>query len=98
MSINFLQVSWNGKEDACYEESVEKTASERTEGRNWKYLVVLILMIATIGFVSGFLVADGKMIKAYNEGFEKYKIEDRKFPGKEKKLPKHNRKTSRKMV
>ena len=36
MSINFLQVSWNGKEDACYEESVEKTASERTEGRNWK--------------------------------------------------------------
>lgn len=37
-----------------------------------KYLVVLILMIATIGFVSGFLVADGSMLKAYNEGFEKY--------------------------
>ena len=32
-----------------------------------KYLVVLILMIATIGFVSGFLVADGSMLKAYNE-------------------------------
>ncbi len=28
-----------------------------------KYLVVLILMISTIGFVSGFLVADGSMIR-----------------------------------
>lgn len=33
-----------------------------------KYLVVFILMVATIGFVSGFLVADGSMITAYNEG------------------------------
>ena len=32
-----------------------------------KYLVVFILMVATIGFVSGFLVADGSMLKAYNE-------------------------------
>lgn len=44
-----------------------------------KYLVVLILMISTIGFVSGFLVADGSMIQAYNEGFEKYNIEDVNF-------------------
>ena len=44
-----------------------------------KYLVVLILMISTIGFVSGFLVADGSMIQAYNEGFEKYNIEDGNF-------------------
>lgn len=49
-----------------------------------KYLVVLILMIATIGFVSGFLVADGSMLKAYNEGFEKYKIEDGNFRVKKK--------------
>ena len=49
-----------------------------------KYLVVLILMIATIGFVSGFLVADGSMIHAYNEGFEKYKIEDGNFRVKKK--------------
>ena len=41
-------------------------------------------MIATIGFVSGFLVADGSMIKAYNEGFEKYKIEDGNFRVKKK--------------
>lgn len=44
-----------------------------------KYLVVLILMISTIGFVSGFLVADGSMIQAYNEGFGKYNIEDGNF-------------------
>ena len=36
-------------------------------------------MISTIGFVSGFLVADGSMIQAYNEGFEKYNIEDGNF-------------------
>ena len=44
-----------------------------------KYLVVFILMVATIGFVSGFLVADGSMITAYNESFEKYNIEDGNF-------------------
>lgn len=44
-----------------------------------KFLVVLILMISTIGFVSGFLVADGSMIQAYNEGFEKYNIEGGNF-------------------
>ena len=36
-------------------------------------------MVATIGLVSGFLVADGSMIQAYNEGFEKYNIEDGNF-------------------
>ena len=39
-----------------------------------KYLVVFILMVSTIGFVSGFLVADGSMMTAYNESFEKYDI------------------------
>ena len=43
-----------------------------------KYLVVFILMVATIGFVSGFLVADGSMLKAYNEGFAKYNCHRRK--------------------
>lgn len=44
-----------------------------------KYLVIFLLLIGTIGFVSGFLVADGSMITAYNEGFEKYNIEDGNF-------------------
>lgn len=44
-----------------------------------KYLVIFLLLVGTIGFVSGFLVADGSMIRAYDEGFEKYNIEDGNF-------------------
>ena len=33
-------------------------------------------MVLTIGMVSGFLVADGSMIVAYNDGFDKYNIEN----------------------
>lgn len=49
-----------------------------------KYLVVFILMVATIGFVSGFLVADGSMLTAYDNSFEKYNIEDGNFATEEK--------------
>ena len=49
------------------------------KGEFGKYLVILILLIATISFVSGFLVADGSMLTAYNESFEKYNIEDGHF-------------------
>lgn len=62
-----------------------------------KYLVVLILMISTIGFVSGFLVADGSLLRAYNEGFEKYNIEYGNFrvkkeltPSQKKDITAHN--------
>lgn len=44
-----------------------------------KYLVIFLLLAGTISLVSGFLVADGSMIIAYNEGFEKYNIEDGHF-------------------
>ncbi len=44
-----------------------------------KYFVIFLLLMATIGFVSGFLVADGSMISAYNESFTKYNIEDGHF-------------------
>ena len=37
-----------------------------------KYLLIFLFMIGTIGFVSGFLVADDSMMKAYDESFEKY--------------------------
>ena len=43
-----------------------------------KYLVIFLLLVITIGFVSGFLVADGSMIKAYNEGIDKYNTEKAK--------------------
>ncbi len=42
-------------------------------------------MTATIGFVSGFLVADDSMLAAYQESFEKYHIEDGNFTLEKKK-------------
>lgn len=57
-----------------------------------KYLVIFLLLGGTIGFVSGFLVADGSMIAAYNEGFEKYNIEDGNFRSADK-LNKAQKKT-----
>ncbi len=44
-----------------------------------KYLVIFVLMVVLIGVTSGFLVAGDSMLKAYNEGFEKYNIEDGRF-------------------
>lgn len=44
-----------------------------------KYLVIFLLLIGSIGFVSGFLVADGSMLAAYDESFERYNIEDGNF-------------------
>ena len=44
-----------------------------------KYLVIFLLLALTIGFISGFDVADGSMIAAYNESFQKYRIEDGNF-------------------
>lgn len=44
-----------------------------------KYLVIFLFMTLTIGFISGFLVAGSSMIKAYDESFEKYNIEDGHF-------------------
>lgn len=44
-----------------------------------KYLVIFLFIAAVIGLVSGFLVADGSLIKAYNESYEKYNIEDGNF-------------------
>ncbi len=44
-----------------------------------KYLAIFLFMIVSIGFISGFLVADGSMIAAYNNSFEDYTIEDGHF-------------------
>ena len=48
-----------------------------------KYLVIFLLLFLSIGFVSGFMVADLSMIHAYEEGFDKYVIEDGHFIVKE---------------
>lgn len=44
-----------------------------------KYLVIFLLMVLSISFVSGFLVADGSMLTAYENSFEKYNVEDGHF-------------------
>ena len=49
-----------------------------------KYAVIFLLLAGTISFVSGFLVADGSMLKAYNDGLTKYNIEDGNFQTKKK--------------
>lgn len=49
-----------------------------------KYAVIFLLLAGTISFVSGFLVADGSMLKAYNDGFTKYNIEGGNFQTKKK--------------
>ena len=48
-------------------------------GQLGKYLAMFIFMTITIGFISGFLVAAGSMIQAYDESFEKYNIENGHF-------------------
>lgn len=44
-----------------------------------KYLVIFLFIAGLIALVSGFLVADNSLIAAYDEGFEKYNIEDGNF-------------------
>ena len=40
-----------------------------------QYLVIFLLLTATIGFVSGVLVADGSMLAAYEEALrERYRF------------------------
>ena len=44
-----------------------------------KYLVIFLLLVLSISEISGFMVASGSMIEAYNESFEKYTVEDGNF-------------------
>lgn len=44
-----------------------------------KYLVIFLFIAGLIALVSGFLVADNSIFAAYQEGFEKYNIEDGNF-------------------
>lgn len=44
-----------------------------------KYIVIFIFLTAIIGFISGFFVASNSLKVAYDEGFEKYNIEDGNF-------------------
>ncbi|SDA75979.1 putative ABC transport system permease protein [Butyrivibrio sp. INlla18] len=58
---------------------LKKRLLRELKGDVGKYIVIFILMVLSIGFVSGFLVAGESMILAYNESFDKYNIEDGNF-------------------
>lgn len=63
-----------------YEKSIVETSSKRDKKVILeKYIVIFLFMTLTIGFVSGFLVADDSMLAAYDESFEKYNIEHGNF-------------------
>lgn len=83
--------SWNGNTSANMRSSIRK--GNRNKRHNplmkriprelrtdlGKYVVLFLFLALTIGFVSGFLVADGSMIKTYSDSFSKYKIENGHF-------------------
>ena len=66
---------------------LRKRIFRELRGEAGKYIVIFLLLAMTISLVSGFLVADGSMITAYNESFEKYNVEYGNFRV-EKKLNK----------
>ena len=49
-----------------------------------KYIVIFLFITMMISTVSGMLVAGGSMKQAYEDGFEKYNIEDGNFELMEK--------------
>lgn len=49
-----------------------------------KYIVIFLFFVMAVSAVSGFLVADNSLIKAYDESFDKYNIEDGNFELDEK--------------
>ena len=63
---------------------LRKRIGRELRGDFGKYAVIFLLLTFTIAFVSGFLVADGSMIQAYNESFSKYNIENGNFRVKNK--------------
>ena len=44
-----------------------------------KYIALFLFMALMIGLVSGFIVADSSMIKAYNDSFDKFAVENGHF-------------------
>ncbi len=58
---------------------LHKRLPRELAGDPGKYAVIFLFMTAVIGFVSGFLVAGSSMIRAYDDSFEEYRIEDGHF-------------------
>ncbi len=75
--IPAVDLDWLG--GSCMKNPLHKRYLRELKQDAGKYLVLFLFLTLTIGFVSGFQVADSSMTKAYDESFEKYKIEDGHF-------------------
>ena len=49
------------------------------KGEMGKYMVIFLFMMLTIGFTSGYFVANSSMLQASEESYDKYNIEDGNF-------------------
>ena len=49
------------------------------KGEMGKYMVIFLFMMLTIGFTSGYFVANSSMLQASEESYDKYNIEDGHF-------------------
>ena len=54
------------------------------KGEMGKYMVIFLFMMLTIGFTSGYFVANSSMLQASEESYDKYNIEDGHFVVKKK--------------
>ena len=64
MNLRFLQVNWIGKGGGKMKNPLNKRLPREFKGEFAKYLSIFLFMTATIGFVSGFLVAGSSMMRA----------------------------------
>ena len=84
MKKRFRQRNWIGrcmmkKEKKSIKNPLTRRLFRELKSEAGKYLIIFLFLIAAIGFVSGFLVADGSMKRAYDESFDKFNIEDGHF-------------------
>ena len=49
------------------------------KGEMGKYMVIFLFMMLTIGFTSGYFVANSSMLQASEDNYDKYNIEDGHF-------------------
>lgn len=71
----FLPPSLNGKENKM-KNPLNKRFPRDLKSDFGKYIAIFLFLTFFIGGVSGFLVADNSVIATYNEGIEKYNVED----------------------
>lgn len=94
MNISLQPRNWNGKENFKHEKPFKKKNSERAPSGIRKISGGLDFNDQHHRVVSGFLVAGVSMLQAYNEGFEKYNIEDGNFRVKKELIRQCQKKNS----